>query len=65
MSDVQELILCNTTGKLLAKRSEQGIWLYCKECHEQHLFTWYQLGYTKEDTESHEPRPQPGRGSIR
>jgi hypothetical protein len=30
-------------GKLLARKNEQGLFLYCKLCHTEHFYTWEAL----------------------
>jgi len=33
-------IYCETTHKLLARRDENGIWLWCKLCKSEHYIPW-------------------------
>jgi hypothetical protein len=33
-------IHCETTGKLLARRDEKGIFLWCKICKTEHFIPW-------------------------
>jgi hypothetical protein len=33
-------IHCETTGKLLARRDENGVYLWCKECKVEHFISW-------------------------
>ena len=33
-------IRCETTGKLLARRDEKGIYLWCKQCKIEHFVPW-------------------------
>jgi hypothetical protein len=33
-------INCEATGKILAKRDEKGIYLWCKVCKDQHFIPW-------------------------
>ena len=37
-----EQIVCEQ-GKLLARRDERGLFLYCKLCHTEHFYTWEAL----------------------
>lgn len=32
-----ESIMCETSGKLLARYSDKGMYLYCKQCCAEHL----------------------------
>lgn len=44
----QQDIRCEDTAKLLARISEQGIYLLCKECRCSHLFTWQWIEQQRE-----------------
>jgi hypothetical protein len=33
-------INCEVTGKLLARRSEKGVFLWCKLCRTEHFIAW-------------------------
>lgn len=33
-------IHCEASGKLLARRDEKGIYLWCKECKTEHFIQW-------------------------
>lgn len=39
-----EPINCTFSGKLLARRDEQGLWLWCKACKMEHLIVWENIG---------------------
>lgn len=39
MEHIEE-IKCEATGKLLARRSVEGIYLWCKVCKTEHLIRW-------------------------
>jgi hypothetical protein len=43
---------CEATRKVLAKADEQGIWLWCRACHREHLISWSNISLPKHVAES-------------
>lgn len=42
-------IRCKNIGRLLAKVSHEGIYLFCRQEKQQHLITWAQLEELKKE----------------
>lgn len=40
MTDRAVAIHCEVSGKRIARRDTQGIYLWCKECKTEHLIRW-------------------------
>ena len=36
-------VRCKETQKRLARKDERGIWLYCRECRDEHFYLWSEL----------------------
>lgn len=36
-------IRCEKTGRLQARSDMTGLYLFCRQCNEQHLLTWEEL----------------------
>lgn len=36
-------IRCKVTGRLNARQSDEGIYVFCRQCNTQHLYTWEEI----------------------
>lgn len=43
MISMNEDVRCKDTRKLQARKNEQGIFLFCKECRKEHFYPWEEL----------------------
>lgn len=45
-------LTCEQTHKLLGRVDTQGLWLWCRNCHREHLILWENIPIPKEAAES-------------
>jgi len=58
-TDTQQIpIRCETTGRLVARADEHGVYFFCRQHNTQHLMSWTALERLREDIRLGEVKPK-------